>query len=41
MKNKKYVVPELSAVKIDTKDVMTFSFGYGYDGEDNYMNDPF
>jgi len=29
------------AVKIDTKDVMTFSFGYGYDGEDNYMNDPF
>ncbi len=41
MKNKKYVAPEISAVNIDTKDIMIFSIIFGNDNLDNWAEDPF
>ena len=41
MKNKKYVVPELSVVNLETKDIMVFSVIFGSDTLDNWAEDPF
>ncbi len=40
-KNKKYTVPSISIVTVDTKDIMVFSVIFGSDGMDNWAEDPF
>lgn len=39
-KNKKYVVPQLSVVALETSDIMNNS-REGYDLQDNWKSDPF